>query len=150
MQYFRFIFNYLNKNMEIATNQPYTYSMTRAIRIFSFMGFSLLGFLLCVGASVVSAAELLVIEQDGCPYCRKFDREISEAYPNTDEGALAPLRRIDLYDDWPKEYANIQKAQVTPTFILVHDGHEIDRLVGYPGDDYFWFLIDEMLEKLPD
>ena len=101
-----------------------------------------------VGAA--GAAELLVIEQDDCPYCARFNREIAPAYPNTAEGRLAPLRRIDLYADWPAEYANVKPQRFTPTFILVDNGREVDRLVGYPGDEFFWFLLGEMLAKLPD
>lgn len=106
-------------------------------------------FVFYLGATAAAAAELLVVEQEGCPYCDKFNREIVEAYPNTDEGARAPLRRVDLHESWPSEYASVDPATVTPTFILVDNGREIDRLVGYPGDEYFWFLLAEMLDKLP-
>ena len=34
------------------------------------------------------------------------------------------------------------------TFILVDKGEEVDRLIGYPGDEHFWFLLGDMLEKL--
>jgi len=96
-----------------------------------------------------NAAELLVIEQDFCPYCERFNNEIAEAYPKTEEGKRAPLKRIDLHDTWPAEYKDIRREMFTPVFILVENGKEIDRLTGYPGDEYFWFLLDEMLQKLP-
>ena len=101
-----------------------------------------------VGAKV-SAAELLVIEQDDCPYCKKFHREIAQAYPKTAEGRCAPLRLLDLHEPWPDRYSHIPVQRFTPTFILVSDGQEIDRLVGYPGDEHFWFLIGEIMQKLP-
>jgi len=104
---------------------------------------------LSVTTTAIPAAELLVIEQDDCPYCKKFNFEIAQAYPNTAEGTCAPLRRIDLHEPWPMEYEHIQAEQFTPTFILINDGEEIDRLIGYPGDEYFWFLLGEMLQKLP-
>jgi hypothetical protein len=40
------------------------------------------------------------------------------------------------------------KPIFTPTFVLVEDGREIARLRGYPGDQFFWALVDEMLAKL--
>ncbi len=92
--------------------------------------------------------ELLVIEQDFCPYCERFNREIALTYPKTSEGQRAPLRKLDLFEPWPSEYVNVTPANFTPTFILVHNGLEIDRITGYPGDEYFWFLIGEMLDKL--
>jgi len=97
----------------------------------------------------ISAAELLVIEQPDCPFCERFNEEIGHAYANTDEGKLAPLVRLQLYENWPEEYSKIAKAKFTPTFILVHEGIEIDRLHGYQGDEFFWFLLGDMLEKLP-
>jgi len=96
------------------------------------------------------AATLLVVEQPDCPYCERFNREIAEAYPKTDEGKRAPLVRVQLGDDWPERYAFVNPAAVTPTFILVgDDGEEVDRIVGYPGDEHFWFLLNELLDKLP-
>ena len=94
------------------------------------------------------AAELIVIEQDGCPYCARFNAEIAEGYPNTNEGKIAPLRRVDLHEGWPDDLINIESGRFTPTFILVDGGKEIDRLIGYPGDEFFWFLLGEMLDKL--
>lgn len=130
--------------MENGFTEPYNGRVNKLISIMS-----LVSALTWLGNGAVAAAELLVVEQDFCPYCVKFDREIAQAYPKTEEGERAPLHRIDLHEEWPAEYATIKKANVTPTFILVEDGQEIDRLVGYPGDEYFWFLINEMLEKLP-
>jgi hypothetical protein len=94
------------------------------------------------------SAELLMIEEPGCVYCARFNREIGPAYPKTDEGKLAPLRRLQIADPWPTSLAGVRKATVTPTFILVDDGVEVDRLVGYPGDEHFWFLLGQMLENL--
>jgi hypothetical protein len=30
----------------------------------------------------------------------------------------------------------------------VEDGREIGRIRGYPGEDFFWGLLGEMIEKL--
>jgi len=101
-------------------------------------------------AVAVNAAELFVVEEDFCPYCKKFHAEIAEAYPNTDEGKCAPLRILQLGEPFPAPYQQLKAATVTPTFILVDDDQEVDRLVGYPGDEHFWFLLGEMLEKLDE
>jgi len=73
-------------------------------------------------AQVLKAAELVVVDQDYCPYCERFESEIAPA--------------------WPKP------ATLTPTFILIEDGKELGRLVGYAGDEHFWFLVGELLENL--
>lgn len=112
----------------------------------------ILGLILVVSSLLspmtTQAAELLMVEEPGCVYCARFNREIGPAYPKTDEGKRAPLRRLQLHEPWPLELKSVRKATVTPTFILVENGKELDRLVGYPGDEYFWFLLAEMLEKL--
>jgi len=89
-----------------------------------------------------------MVEDDFCPFCKKFHKEVGPAYPKTEEGMRAPLRTIQLGDAFPEPYGHISPARVTPTFILVHNNREIDRLIGYPGDEYFWFLLSEMLAKL--
>lgn len=108
----------------------------------------ILGLLVLFNPMAVQAAELFMVEEPGCVYCARFNREIGPAYPNTDEGKLAPLRRLQLADPWPQMLQSVRKATVTPTFILVDNGKEVDRLVGYPGDEHFWFLLGQMLEKL--
>lgn len=97
----------------------------------------------------VWAAELLVVEQPDCPYCERFNHEVADIYPKTDEGKLAPMVRVQLLEAWPEKYKSVKAPPVTPTFILVNNGQEVDRLVGYPGDEYFWFLIGELFSKLP-
>lgn len=89
-----------------------------------------------------------MVESDDCPYCDQFHKEIGPAYPNTEEGKLAPLKIVKLGEPMPAPYSDIEPARFTPTFILVQDNKEIDRLIGYPGDNYFWFLLGEMLDKL--
>ena len=94
------------------------------------------------------SAELLVLEQEGCVYCEKFNREIAPAYPKTTEGKIAPLRRIDIHQEWPADLADIKPAALTPTFILIDNDKELGRLHGYPGDEHFWFLLGELLQSL--
>ena len=37
----------------------------------------------------------------------------------------------------------------TPTFVLMDGGREIGRIVGYPGEDFFWSLLGELVQRLP-
>jgi thioredoxin-related protein len=94
------------------------------------------------------AAELLMLEQPGCVWCARFNAEIAPAWPNTEEGRLAPLRRVDITEPWPEDLAGIRKERFTPTFVLVEDGNEIGRLRGYVGDEFFWYRIGELLAGL--
>ncbi|MEM9471260.1 MAG: transcriptional regulator [Pseudomonadota bacterium] len=94
------------------------------------------------------AAELIMLEQDGCHWCEVWNEEIGIAYPKTDEGKLAPLRRVDIHAPLPTDLKGLKKANYTPTFVVWHNGREIDRLRGYPGDHFFWPMLQQMLEKI--
>ena len=39
-----------------------------------------------------------------------------------------------------------RRVLFTPTFILVKDGQEMGRIEGYPGQDFFWGLLEMMLK----
>ncbi len=90
-----------------------------------------------------------MLEQKGCIWCDMWHSQIGRIYPKTSEGKIAPLREIDIDGDIPADLAGIHIDRLTPTFVLMDNGVEIDRLRGYPGDEFFWFLLDEMLKKLP-
>jgi len=91
-----------------------------------------------------AATELVMVEQEGCEWCARWNREIAPAYPNTAEGKFAPLRRVDLFD-MPPDLTIERRVNFTPTFLIVEDGHEIARLEGYPGEDFFWPVLGQLL-----
>lgn len=99
--------------------------------------------------STASAAELVMFQRAGCPFCAQFDREIAPIYDKTDEGKVAPLRRVDIYAPIPSDLASINVERITPVFVLVDHGREIGRIRGYPGEDNFWGLLAGMIGDLP-
>jgi hypothetical protein len=106
--------------------------------------------LLIMTSAAACAAELVMVEQPGCVWCQRFDAEIAPGYPNTDEGKLAPLRRVDLRQPWPEGITVKEGARFTPTFILLDDDlKELGRFVGYPGDQFFYPALGGLLKKLP-
>src|SRR3546814_13853010 len=90
-----------------------------------------------------------MLERPGCAWCLRWDREIAPIYPKTAEGHQAPLRRVDVTQPWPSDLAGIGGDIYTPTFIVVENGTEVARLRGYPGEHFFWPLLNEMLQRLP-
>lgn len=97
--------------------------------------------------SPVHSAELVMIESDSCEWCEAWHEKIGPIYPKTAEGKFAPLRRIDIAADLPKELAKLRPASYTPTFVVMNNGREIARILGYPGEDFFWGLLKEALMK---
>jgi hypothetical protein len=104
---------------------------------------------LVAGGQGVNAAELLMFEDPGCPWCRRWHAEVGPGYPRTEEGRLAPLRRINIRDQANSGVMLKQPVTATPTFVLAEDGREVGRLVGYPGSEFFYGLLGEVLARLP-
>ncbi len=99
-------------------------------------------------ATPAAAAELVMFEARGCPYCAAWNREVAPAYARAPEAVRAPLRRVDLHGARPPDLAGISGVRFTPTFVLVEDGREIGRIEGYAGEDFFWGLLTPMMERL--
>lgn len=94
------------------------------------------------------AAELVMMEQNGCHWCERWHKEIGDIYPKTDEGKRAPLRLVDIHDPIPDDLKNIRVDRFTPSFVLVENGEEIGRIRGYPGDELFWWLLSDLIKQL--
>jgi len=108
-----------------------------------------LGMMLSVfGGAAAQGQELrlLMVEQAGCYYCRVFNRDIAPVYEKTAEGLAAPLVHVELRGELPEGVTLASRPFVTPTFILIGpDGAEIERLTGFPGEDFFWPYISDMI-----
>ena len=97
-----------------------------------------------------AALELVMFQQVGCPYCAEWNAAVGPGYPKSAEGKLAPLRRVDIHQPIPGDLTGVLVEPVTPVFVVVDNGKEIGRIRGYPGADFFWFLLDQVLAKVPD
>ena len=96
--------------------------------------------------TAAKAEELVMFEQAGCHWCAVWHEEIGPIYPKTEEGQRFPLRRVDIHKQVPGDLTAISKGHFTPTFVLVKDGKEIGRIQGYPGEDFFWGLLGQMVQ----
>ncbi len=95
------------------------------------------------------AAELVMFETLGCPWCLAWDKEVGVIYHKTAEGRTAPLRRLDIGDPRPPDLAALSAIMYTPTFVLMDGGREVGRIIGYSGEDHFWGLLGELFQRLP-
>lgn len=93
---------------------------------------------------IPAGLRLVFIEDAACVYCRKWLKEVGATYDETPPGRLAPLVRRSMGD---ASLSGFSRLQFTPTFILVRNGREIDRRVGYAGAEEFWEGLRDMLAK---
>ena len=102
----------------------------------------------CGGAA---AAELVYVYSPTCGACQAFERDVGGIYDRTEEAGRAPLVRVDI-EAWPSHpLADCTAGEVigTPTFILVDQCRELDRISGYSSDELFWLGMQRMLNALP-
>jgi len=99
--------------------------------------------------NVAGAAELVMYRSSGCPYCAVWDRAIGPIYPRTEVGRRVPVRMADIATAEAAEVALQRPVRYSPTFVLVEAGREVGRIEGYPGEDFFWGLLDNLVLKLP-
>ena len=94
------------------------------------------------------AAELVMFERAGCPWCQRWDREVGARYVKTEEAKALPLRRVDIDAPEPRRRRPRRPVRYTPTFVVVDDGREVGRITGYINDDSFWGLLGALAAKL--
>ena len=121
------------------------------------MGFALRLFVsswlvLASGAVVAAEPVLVYVYQESCGACRKFDAEVASIYPKTREGQLLPITKVSL-DDWRADkhpFQGCSRSAVvgTPTFLLIQDCTETDRITGYSSDELFWLAVTRMHNSL--
>jgi hypothetical protein len=105
--------------------------------------FALVGIILA--GSFADATELIMFRREGCSWCERWDREIGTIYPKTALGKRAPLRMVDIDRDASPVRVR-SRILYTPTFVLAVRGEELGRIEGYPGDAFFWGLLERLLE----
>lgn len=115
---------------------------------------SLLTFLFAILLVPFSAAwagesVLLMVHSPGCGACAKWEREIGAIYDRTAEAARFPLRRLNIAAARRTTSPALKAPPYfTPTFILVEDGREVGRILGYRDELSFWGLLDIETRKL--
>jgi hypothetical protein len=87
---------------------------------------------------------LIMVDDKGCVYCVKWNKEVAAPYQASDEGHFAPLeRRTKGHAD----LVGLPGIRYTPTFILIARGTEVGRIVGYGGEDPFWGELDQLMKR---
>ena len=95
-----------------------------------------------------AAAELVMFEQAACEWCEAWNREVGTVFAKTEEGRLLRLRRVDIDSPRPADLVHIGEIHYTPTFVVIDGAAELGRIVGYPGEAFFYGFLGDIIKKL--
>jgi thioredoxin-related protein len=98
--------------------------------------------LAATGSVAQQRLELIYVDKSGCPWCHRFETETMGPYQMSELGREAPLRRHSLDNGQPSLPGLDEPVRFTPTFILLKDGRETARIVGYRDNATFFGLIE--------
>lgn len=99
-------------------------------------------------SSRAQAAELVFYMSEACGVCDQWKAEVGAIYPKTDEARKLPLRTVSVHDDPPADLAFVKGVMYTPTFVVVENGKEVGRIVGYISDYFFWQKVGDFATKV--
>ncbi len=104
-------------------------------------------FIIFSASHSLAQTKLLMFETKGCYWCEKWREEVGVIYNKTPEGKLAILQVEPLTKAAQKQYDLKSAIFYSPTFVLIDDKKEIGRIEGYPGADFFWGMLEKLIEK---
>ncbi|MEG3638392.1 TlpA family protein disulfide reductase [Magnetococcus sp. PR-3] len=120
-------------------------------------GVVVLGLGLLLGAGQPAQAEqvqaevgtLVYFGAEHCPYCRRFEHEVAEVYPKTAMSKKLPLVQVD-HDHPPAQYEKLnRKVTFVPSFFILGDAGQIKaRFIGYRGEEFWWYDLEDTVAKL--
>lgn len=95
-----------------------------------------------------SAVEVLVFEHRECFYCRVFRRDIVPRYRDAVRSDAAPLRFIDIEKSDTAGLVLNARIDTVPTAVVMRDGREVDRIVGYWSPANFLRQLAHILSRI--
>jgi thioredoxin-related protein len=94
-----------------------------------------------------SPYELVVFEADGCVYCQHFRTDVLPLYRESKIGRETPIRFVNVSRSDETKMGLNAAITIAPTVVLMHQGQEIDRIVGYSGPFNFMKLVAYMMGR---
>lgn len=93
----------------------------------------------------IARTEILVYEDPDSPPCQVFRRDIVPVYQASSRSRRVPLRFIDI-TSMPSDTPGLTgPIEIVPTAVVMRDGEEIARIVGYWGPDAFGRMVNQSL-----
>jgi thiol-disulfide isomerase/thioredoxin len=100
------------------------------------------------GPARTPAVEVLVFEHPDCAYCHLFRRDVLPKYRQAAGANAAPLRFVDLATGDTASLGLNARIDTVPTAVVMRDGREVDRIVGYWAPTNFFKLLSHILTRM--
>lgn len=94
-----------------------------------------------------SAYELVVFEADGCVYCQHFRTDVLPLYKASQIGRETPIRFVNVSRSDESKMGLNSAITIAPTVVLMHQGQEVDRIIGYTGPFNFMKIVAYMMGR---
>lgn len=115
---------------------------------FQLLNSAILTLLCLLPLQAFSATQLMMFNSDYCTWCHQWEEDIGGIYHLTPESCQAPLERYDFDSgEYPESLTMTEPVIYTPTFVLFHNQQEVGRITGYPGPDFFWIELDDLIKS---
>lgn len=89
--------------------------------------------------------ELLVLEVETCSICFLVRQRIQPVYEKTTHARTVPMRYVDITRRDELQLGLTSRVDTLPTIVLMRDGKEINRFVGYMGHENFLQVVTHAL-----
>ena len=89
--------------------------------------------------------ELIVLEIEACDICNLVRQRIQPLYEKTSHARNVPMRYIDITRRDEMQLGLTSRVDTLPTIVLMRDGQEIKRFVGYMGHENFLQVVGHAL-----
>ncbi len=90
---------------------------------------------------------MLVFEHPDCVYCRVFRRDVLPKYRASVRSDLAPLRFVDVQSESMDRMVLNGRIDTVPTVVVMRDGQEVGRIVGYWGPTNFFKMLAHLIDR---
>jgi hypothetical protein len=110
-------------------------------RRFSLLAFTIAVLLASMPQLAFAATRLIMVTSDHCPFCRAWERDVGKVYDKSPYAPDLPLTRLQMGTTMPDDIVLDAPIVGTPTFVILRDGAEIDRQLGYETAEMFWWWV---------
>ena len=100
-----------------------------------------------LGPARLPTTEVVVFEHADSVHCRIFRRDVLPKYQQSVRPEV-PLRFVDVAKTDTAGFGLKSRIGTVPTAVVMKDGREVDRIVGYWGPTNFFILLSHILARV--